>query len=104
MKYLVSIRGKELTLQLEKKSKEVQELLDGKKNNIDKLLKECDRCMALMSFVSQGENSLELLYSKKSIQNHLSKIIATKADVPNPKIPVDIHLIVDNLPFLRNRK
>lgn len=102
--YLVSIRGKELTVQLENKNKEVQELLNEKKKNINKLLKEYDRCEALMCFFAEEDNNLELLYSKNTIKNHLSRINNTKAEVPNPKIPVKVQLIVENLNVLRNRK
>lgn len=43
---------------------------------------------------------MALLYTKNQMTNHLHRIKSRRADIPNPEIPVRIHLSFEKVPDL----
>lgn len=74
-----------------------QSTLNEKKVALDQLSKLTDHCIKFVKFALEKGSDMELLYSKKSVSNHLQRIKNRRADIPNPEIPVRIHLSMDKL-------
>lgn len=74
-----------------------QTTLKEKKIALDQLSKLTDHCIDFVDYVLDQDNDMELLYSKKSVTNHLRRIKCRRADIPNPEIPVRIHLSMEKM-------
>ncbi|XP_001605295.1 E3 ubiquitin-protein ligase TRIM33 [Nasonia vitripennis] len=93
----VSSRGKQLILRLNEVCEQKQSTLNEKKVALDQLSKLTDHCIDFVNYALDKGTDMELLYSKKSVTNHLQRIKSKRADIPNPEIPVRIHLSMDKL-------
>lgn len=77
-----------------------QKTLHEKKLALDQLSKMTDHCIDFTKHALESGSDMALLYSKKQVTNHLQRIKSKKADIPNPDIPVRIHLALDKVPDL----
>lgn len=93
----ISSRGKELIKKLSEVCDQKQNTLKEKKIALDELSKLTDHCIDFVNYALDKGSDIELLYNKKSVTNHLQRIKSQKADIPNPDIPVRIHLNVDKV-------
>lgn len=74
--------------------------LNEKKIALDQLSKLTDHCIDFVNYALEKGTDMELLYSKKSVTNHLQRIKSKRADIPNPEIPVRIILSMEKMPDL----
>lgn len=77
-----------------------QKTLDEKKVALNHLSKITDHCIQFTKNVLDQGSDSALLYSKKHLTTHLQRIKSRRADIPNPEIPVRIHLALDKVPDL----
>lgn len=59
-----------------------------------------DHCIEFTQYALDHGSDMALLYSKKQVTEHLKRIKCKRADIPNPEIPVRIHLALDKVPDL----
>lgn len=57
-----------------------------------------DHCINFTQHALDNGSDMALLYSKRQMTNHLHRIKSKRADIPNPEIPVRIHLALDKIP------
>lgn len=93
----ISTRGKQLASRLAEVCDQKQNTLNEKKIALDQLSKLTDHCIQFVTFALEKGSDMELLYSKKSVTNHLQRIKSKRADIPNPDIPVRIHVSMDKV-------
>lgn len=74
-----------------------QNTLNEKKVALDQLSKLTDHCIDFVNYALDKGTDMELLYSKRSVTNHLQRIKSRRADIPNPEIPVRIHLSMEKV-------
>ncbi|KAI4463544.1 transcription intermediary factor [Holotrichia oblita] len=67
---------------------------------LDQLSKMTDHCIQFTQHALDNGSDMALLYSKKQVTSHLQRIKCKRADIPNPEIPVRIHLALDKVPEL----
>ncbi|XP_078051959.1 E3 ubiquitin-protein ligase TRIM33 [Augochlora pura] len=96
----ISTRGKQLVMRLNEVCDQKQNTLNEKKVALDQLSKLTDHCIQFVAHALKKGSDLELLYSKKSVTSHLQRIKSRRADIPNPEIPVRIHLSLEKVPDL----
>ncbi|XP_015174099.1 PREDICTED: E3 ubiquitin-protein ligase TRIM33-like [Polistes dominula] len=96
----INTRGKLLVMRLNEVCDQKQNTLNEKKVALDQLSKLTDHCIQFVSHALSKGTDMELLYSKKSVTSHLQRIKSRRADIPNPEIPVRIHLSFDKVPDL----
>lgn len=77
-----------------------QKTLNEKKQALEQLSKMTDYCIMFTQHALENGSDLALLYSKKQVTEHLKRIKCRRADIPNPEIPVRIHLAMDKVPEL----
>ncbi|XP_033218838.1 E3 ubiquitin-protein ligase TRIM33 isoform X2 [Belonocnema kinseyi] len=97
----INVRSKELVKRLNEVCDQKQKTLNEKKMALDQLSKLTDHCIQFVNYALEKGSDVELLYSKKSIANHLQRIKSRRADIPNPEIPVRINLSLEKLPDLK---
>lgn len=93
----VNARGKQLISRLNDVCDQKQNTLTEKKVALDQLSKLTDHCMDFVNYALVTGTDMELLYCKKSVTNHLQRIKSKRADIPNPEIPVRIHLNIEKV-------
>ncbi|XP_058791077.1 E3 ubiquitin-protein ligase TRIM33 isoform X2 [Phymastichus coffea] len=93
----VNSRSKQLIIRLNEVCDQKQNTLKEKKIALDHLSKLTDHCIDFVNYVLEQDDDMELLYSKKSVTSHLQRIKSRRADIPNPEIPVRIHLSMDKM-------
>nr|XP_050847136.1 E3 ubiquitin-protein ligase TRIM33-like isoform X1 [Vespula vulgaris]XP_050847137.1 E3 ubiquitin-protein ligase TRIM33-like isoform X1 [Vespula vulgaris] len=96
----INTRGKQLVMRLNEVCDQKQNTLNEKKVALDQLSKLTDHCIQFVSHALNKGTDMELLYSKKSVTSHLQRIKSRRADIPNPEIPVRIHLSFEKVPDL----
>ncbi|XP_066591209.1 E3 ubiquitin-protein ligase TRIM33 isoform X3 [Prorops nasuta] len=96
----INTRGKQLVMRLNEVCDQKQNTLNEKKIALDQLSNLTDHCIQFVSYALEKGSDMELLYSKKSVTNHLQRIKSRRADIPNPEIPVRIHLSLEKVPDL----
>ncbi|XP_076646892.1 E3 ubiquitin-protein ligase TRIM33 isoform X2 [Halictus rubicundus] len=96
----INTRGKQLIMRLNEVCDQKQNTLNEKKVALDQLSKLTDHCIQFVAHALKKGSDLELLYSKKSVTSHLQRIKSRRADIPNPEIPVRIHLSLEKVPDL----
>ncbi|XP_029664398.1 E3 ubiquitin-protein ligase TRIM33-like isoform X2 [Formica exsecta] len=96
----INTRGKQLVMRLNEVCDQKQNTLNEKKIALDQLSKLTDHCILFGTHALNKGSDMELLYSKKSVTNHLLRIKSKRADIPNPEIPVRIHLSLEKVPDL----
>ncbi|ENN72418.1 hypothetical protein HUJ04_009043 [Dendroctonus ponderosae] len=96
----VSTRGKQLVGKLTEVCDSKQKTLQEKKLALEQLSKMTDHCIEFTQYALDHGNDMALLYSKKQVTEHLKRIKCKRADIPNPEIPVRIHLALDKVPDL----
>ncbi|XP_034949830.1 E3 ubiquitin-protein ligase TRIM33 isoform X2 [Chelonus insularis] len=96
----ISTRGKQLIMRLNEVCDQKQTTLNEKKDALDQLSKLTDHCIQFVTYALNKGSDRELLFSKKSIVGHLQRIKNRRADIPNPEIPVRIHLSLEKVPDL----
>ncbi|XP_012224191.1 E3 ubiquitin-protein ligase TRIM33 [Linepithema humile] len=96
----INTRGKQLIMRLTEVCDQKQNTLNEKKVALDQLSKLTDHCILFGTHALKKGSDMELLYSKKSITSHLQRIKSRRADIPNPEIPVRIHLSLEKVPDL----
>ncbi|XP_011140304.1 E3 ubiquitin-protein ligase TRIM33 [Harpegnathos saltator] len=96
----INTRGKQLVMRLNEVCDQKQNTLNEKKVALDQLSKLTDHCILFGTYVLNKGSDMELLYSKKSVTSHLQRIKSRRADIPNPEIPVRIHLSLEKVPDL----
>lgn len=77
-----------------------QKTLQEKKQALEQLSKMTDHCIHFTQHALETGSDMALLYSKKQVTEHLKRIKCKRADIPNPEIPVRIHLALDKVPDL----
>lgn len=75
-----------------------QKTLEEKKLALEQISKMTDHCIEFTQHALDNGNDMALLYSKRQVTNHLLRIKSKRADIPNPEIPVRIHLALDKIP------
>ncbi|XP_043255808.1 E3 ubiquitin-protein ligase TRIM33-like isoform X2 [Colletes gigas] len=96
----INTRGKQLVMRLNEVCDQKQNTLNEKKVALDQLSKLTDHCIQFVAHALKKGTDMELLYSKKSVTSHLQRIKSRRADIPNPEIPVRIHLSLEKVPDL----
>nr|XP_022912734.1 transcription intermediary factor 1-alpha isoform X2 [Onthophagus taurus] len=96
----INVRGKELVSKLTEVCESKQKTLQEKKTALDQLSKMTDHCIDFTKHALDNGSDMALLYSKKQVTNHLQRIKSKRADIPNPEVPVRIHLALDKVPDL----
>ena len=74
-----------------------QNTLNEKKVALDQLSKLTDHCIDFVNYALDNVDDMGLLYNKKSVTCHLQRIKSRRADIPNPEIPVRIHLSMEKV-------
>lgn len=59
-----------------------------------------DHCIEFTQHALDSGSDMALLFSKRHVTNHLQRIKCKRADIPNPEIPVRIHLALEKVPEL----
>lgn len=77
-----------------------QKTLQEKKEALEQLSMMTDHCIEFTQHALDNGSDMALLYSKKQVTDHLKRIKRKRADIPNPDIPVRIHLALDKVPEL----
>lgn len=77
-----------------------QKTLQEKKLALEQLSKMTDHCIEFTQYALDHGSDMALLYSKKQVTEHLKRIKCKRADIPNPEIPVRIHLDLVKVPDL----
>ncbi|XP_012287057.1 E3 ubiquitin-protein ligase TRIM33 isoform X2 [Orussus abietinus] len=93
----INTRGKLLIMRLNEVCDQKQNTLNEKKVALDQLSKLTDHCIQFVTYALDKGLDVSLLYSKKSITGHLQRIKSRRADIPNPEIPVRIHLSLEKV-------
>lgn len=96
----INVRGKQLVAKLSDVCEAKQKTLNEKKQALEQLSKMTDYCIMFTQHALEKGSDLALLYSKKQVTEHLKRIKCRRADIPNPEIPVRIHLALDKVPEL----
>lgn len=96
----INTRGKQLVMRLNEVCDQKQNTLNEKRIALDQLSKLTDHCIQFVTYALEKGTDMELLYSKKSVTGHLQRIKNRRADIPNPEIPVRIHLSLEKVPDL----
>ncbi|KAJ8913021.1 hypothetical protein NQ315_002036, partial [Exocentrus adspersus] len=96
----INIRGKQLVAKLTEVCDSKQKTLQEKKFALEQLSKMTDHCIEFTQHALDNGSDMALLYSKKQVTDHLKRIKCKRADIPNPEIPVRIHLALDKVPDL----
>ncbi|XP_066154266.1 E3 ubiquitin-protein ligase TRIM33 isoform X2 [Euwallacea fornicatus] len=96
----ISTRGKQLVGKLTEVCDSKQKTLQEKKLALEQLSKMTDHCIEFTQYALDHGSDMALLYSKKQVTEHLKRIKCKRADIPNPEIPVRIHLALDKVPDL----
>ncbi|KAL0113294.1 hypothetical protein PUN28_012447 [Cardiocondyla obscurior] len=96
----INTRGKQLVMRLNEVCDQKQNTLNEKKVALDQLSRLTDHCILFGTHALKKGSDMELLYSKKSVTSHLQRIKSRRADIPNPEIPVRIHLSLEKVPDL----
>ncbi|XP_020293767.1 E3 ubiquitin-protein ligase TRIM33 isoform X2 [Pseudomyrmex gracilis] len=93
----INSRGKQLVMRLNEVCDQKQKTLKEKKVALNQLSKLTDHCILFGTHALKEGSDMELLYSKKSVTSHLQRIKSRRADIPNPEIPVRIHLSLEKV-------
>lgn len=96
----INTRGKQLIMRLNEVCDQKQNTLNEKRIALDQLSKLTDHCIQFVTYALEKGSDMELLYSKKSVTGHLQRIKNRRADIPNPEIPVRIHISLEKVPDL----
>ncbi|KAF5308881.1 hypothetical protein FQR65_LT00581 [Abscondita terminalis] len=96
----INVRGKQLISRLSEVCEQKQKTLQEKKVALDQLSKMTDYCIEFTQHALENGSDMALLYSKRQVTMHLQRIKCKRADIPNPEIPVRIHLALDKVPDL----
>ncbi|XP_023025015.1 E3 ubiquitin-protein ligase TRIM33 isoform X2 [Leptinotarsa decemlineata] len=96
----INVRGKQLVAKLTEVCDSKQKTLQEKKLALEQLSKMTDHCIQFTQHALSNGSDMALLYSKKQVTEHLKRIKCKRADIPNPEIPVRIHLALDKVPDL----
>lgn len=75
-----------------------QKTLQEKREALEQLSRMTDHCIEFTQHALDNGSDMALLYSKKQVTDHLKRIKCKRADIPNPEIPVRIHLALDKVP------
>uniref|UniRef100_A0A0C9QFX6 TRIM33_0 protein n=1 Tax=Fopius arisanus TaxID=64838 RepID=A0A0C9QFX6_9HYME len=96
----INTRGKQLVMRLNEVCDQKQNTLNEKRIALDQLSKLTDHCIQFVTYALDKGSDMDFLYSKKSVTGHLQRIKNRRADIPNPEIPVRIHLSLEKVPDL----
>lgn len=96
----INVRGKQLISRLTEVCEQKQKTLQEKKVALDQLSKMTDHCIGFTQHALENGSDMALLYSKRQVTMHLQRVKCKRADIPNPEIPVRIHLALDKVPDL----
>lgn len=96
----IKIRGKHLISRLTEVCDSKQKTLQEKKQALEQLSKMTDHCIDFTQHALDTGSDMALLFTKKQVTSHLQRIKCKKADIPNPEIPVRIHLALEKVPEL----
>lgn len=77
-----------------------QKTLNEKREALDQLSMLTDHCVGFTQHALDRGSDMALLHSKRHVLSHLNRIKSRRADIPNPEIPVRIHLALDKVPDL----
>lgn len=88
----VNARGKQLVLRLNEVTDSKLKVLNEKKDALQQLSKHTDHCIGFVKAVVDKGSDSAVLFSKKTLTNHLQKVKSQRADIPNPEIPVRIQV------------
>nr|CAH7723760.1 unnamed protein product [Callosobruchus chinensis] len=96
----INVRGKQLVSKLSEVCDSKHKTLHEKKQALEQLSKMTDHCISFTQYALDNGSDMALLYSKRQVTEHLKRIKCKRADIPNPEIPVRIHLALDKVPDL----
>lgn len=97
----INARGKKLVHQLSEVCDGKLKVLNEKKDALQSLSSHTDHCIDFVQFALDNGSDSAVLFSKKTLTSHLQKVKCQRADIPNPEIPVRIHVQVSNVPDLQ---
>lgn len=96
----INVRGKELVHRLNEVCDNKQKTLNEKKQALEQLSQLTDHCIDFVQNALDKGSDMAILFAKRHVTNHLQRIKCRRADIPNPEIPVRIHLALDKVPDL----
>ncbi|XP_044735141.1 E3 ubiquitin-protein ligase TRIM33 isoform X2 [Chrysoperla carnea] len=96
----INVRGKQLVMRLNEVCDSKQKTLNEKREALDQLSMLTDHCVGFTQHALDRGSDMALLHSKRHVLSHLNRIKSRRADIPNPEIPVRIHLALDKVPDL----
>lgn len=97
----INARGKKLFHQLSEVCDGKLKVLNEKKDALQSLSSHTEHCIDFVQFALDNGSDSAVLFSKKTLTSHLQKVKCQRADIPNPEIPVRIHVQVANVPDLQ---
>ncbi|XP_026472357.1 E3 ubiquitin-protein ligase TRIM33-like isoform X2 [Ctenocephalides felis] len=96
----INTRGKQLVMKLNEVCELKQKTLSEKKLALEQLSQQTDHCIDFVNGALDKCSDSAVLFSKRIVTNHLQRIKCRRADIPNPEIPVRIHLALEKVPDL----
>lgn len=96
----IKVRGKQLISRLTEVCESKQKTLQEKKQALEELSKMTNHCIDFTQHALDTGSDMALLFTKKQVTTHLQRIKCKRADIPNPEIPVRIHLALEKVPEL----
>lgn len=88
----VNARGKQLVHRLSEVCDGKLKVLNEKKDALQSLSNHTDHCIDFVKLALDKGSDSAVLFSKKTLTQHLQKVKCQRADIPNPEIPVRIHV------------
>lgn len=97
----VNARSKQLVHRLTEVCEGKLKVLNEKKEALQFLSNHTDHCIGFVGRALEKGSDSAVLFSKKTLTQHLLKVKAQRADIPNPEIPVRILVQMNQLPDLQ---
>lgn len=97
----VNTRGKQLVHRLSEVCDGKLKVLNEKKDALQLLSHHTDHCIDFVKLALDKGSDSAVLFSKKTLTQHLQKVKCQRADIPNPEIPVRIQVQMNQLPELQ---
>lgn len=97
----VNARGKQLVHRLSEVCDGKLKVLNEKKEALQLLSNHTDHCIDFVNFALNKGSDSAVLFSKKSLTQHLQKVKCQRADIPNPEIPVRIQVQMNQVSELQ---
>lgn len=93
----VNARGKHLVVRLNEVTESKLKVLNEKKEALQQLSSHTDHCIDFVKTALDKGSDSAVLFSKKTLTQHLQKVKCQRADIPNPEIPVRIQVQMNQI-------